>query len=46
MSGDIVKVEIVMPKKVYEILEVRAKQSGITVSDVVLRAIVREIEEV
>jgi len=40
-----VKLEITVPRRIYEILEKKARQQGLKVSDYVLLAIARVAEE-
>ena len=39
------KIEIVVPKKIYEEIEKRAEELGMKLEDVVLRAIVKLLDE-
>jgi predicted HicB family RNase H-like nuclease len=43
VSADQAIIRIIVPKKIYEMLEERAKQEGIQVNELILRAIMREL---
>ena len=45
-SSEVVELKILVPKRIYEMIVKASEKSGITIDDIVLRAIVKVVEEV